>query len=222
MIIGDHLPRVEVRAVAGRHRCAPGQAVARAAADVARAKNRVGYDIVPACTRKNLHQMPKDAEAHVAVGPTLANGMEDLGAADHVVHIAFKAAIVLTRVSEIVGSVDPAGVGEQVPRGQAAGDPGIGQLEPRQIRDDRCIEVETALGDQLEDEDGREGLGDRGDAEEGLGTDVRFAPADVTRDPRSLIEGNDARGGTPRAERSCDGLANVRHVVHFRSLRAAQ
>lgn len=67
VIVGDHLAGVEVRAVAGRHLCAPSQAVARAAAHVARAKNRVGHDVVPARAGENLDQMPKDAEARVAV-----------------------------------------------------------------------------------------------------------------------------------------------------------
>ena len=102
--------------------------------------------------------------------------MQDLGTADHVVHIAPEAAIVLAGVSEIVGSVDSAGMGEQVPRGQAARSPGVSQLEPRQVRDDRCIEVETALGDELKDEDGREGLSDRGNAEEGLGATSAWLP----------------------------------------------
>lgn len=146
--------------------------------------------------------------------------MQDVGTGDHVVHIAPEAAIVLASVSEVVGGIDSAGMCEQVPRGQAAGSPGVSQLEPRQVRGDRCVEVETTLGDQLKNEDGREGLGDRGNAEEGLGADVGLAPADVTRNPDSLTEGNDARGGTPRAEGSCDGLSYVSHGVHFRSLRA--
>ena len=67
MVIGDHLARVEVGAMAGRHRCTPGQAVASAAAHVTRAKNRVGHDIVPTRAGENLDQMPKDAEARVGI-----------------------------------------------------------------------------------------------------------------------------------------------------------